>query len=384
MKIRKAFLFLVALFFIVGGSGFAADKGNFSKKPVTNNGKKWRIAYYEGGEYIVYQQVFTQMINGLMELGWIEKATIPPQSGEQTTELWKWIGENIKSDYLEFPRENHYTAGWDDKLRTETREKIIARLGTKKDVDLLLAVGTWAGKDMANERHATPTMVISTSDAVGAGIIKSIEDSGIDHITARADPYRYERQIKIFHDIIGFQKLGVPYENTEAGRSIASIGMIERLGQELGFEVVHAHTTDDTPDKKVAEESVKAGFKELASKKVDAIYVVQQNGVNSSSLPALVQAANASQIPTFSQIGSDQVKKGILLSISQAGFKYLGGYHAQKMAKIFNNAKPRQLDQMFESPPKIAINLETAEHIGFDPPVDVLNAADEIFEEIGQ
>ena len=52
------------------------------------------------------------------------------------------------------------------------------------------------------------------------------------------------------------------------------------------------------------------------------------------------------------------------------------------MAKIFNGAKPRQLDQLFEEPPKIAINLKTAELIQYDPPVDVLGSADEIYTEI--
>ncbi len=52
------------------------------------------------------------------------------------------------------------------------------------------------------------------------------------------------------------------------------------------------------------------------------------------------------------------------------------------MAKILNGARPRQLDQVFEGPPKIAINLKTAQIIGYDPPVDVLGAADEIYQEI--
>jgi hypothetical protein len=40
------------------------------------------------------------------------------------------------------------------------------------------------------------------------------------------------------------------------------------------------------------------------------------------------------------------------------------------------------LDQVFEEPKKISINLKTAVAIGYDPPVDVLGAADEIFEDI--
>ena len=75
---------------------------------------------------------------------------------------------------------------------------------------------------------------------------------------------------------------------------------------------------------------------------------------------------------------------GILASLSQAGFKYVGQFHAETFAKVFNGAKPRDLDQIFEEPKKISINLKTAVAIGYDPPVDVLGAADEIFQEIEQ
>jgi hypothetical protein len=50
------------------------------------------------------------------------------------------------------------------------------------------------------------------------------------------------------------------------------------------------------------------------------------------------------------------------------------------MARIFHGAKPRQLSQLWIDPPKIALNLATARIIGFDPPVDILLAADEVYE----
>ena len=115
---------------------------------------------------------------------------------------------------------------------------------------------------------------------------------------------------------------------------------------------------------------------------MDAIYVTEHGGVNARTLPTLASIANKAKIPTFSQSGSHEVKKGFLLSVSTAGFKYVGKFYAQTIAKILNGAKPRELDQVFEDPPKIAINLKTCELIGFDPPVDVLGAADEIFQQI--
>lgn len=376
------FLFLFVCVLLTNVSGFAADKGDFSIEPTTNNGAKWRIGYYEGGEYITYQKVLKATIEQLMQLGWIETAEIPPQKGEQTKDLWNWLVNNTKSDYLEFVEDAHYTANWDDNLREKIVVELIERLNQKKDIDFMFVLGTWAGLDMANDKHQTPMMSLSASDPLGAGIIKSIEDSGYDHVFARVDPFRDDRQIRIFYDIIEFQKLGVAYEDTESGRTQAAIDKIEKCCGEYGFEVVRCYTTDESPDVKVDEKSVKACFRELGEKGVDAIYVTVQTGVNTDSVPELVKIVNSYKIPTFSQDSSDEVRYGFLLSISQAGFKYEGRFYAETLAKILNGAKPRQLDQVFEAPPKIAINLKTAEIIGYDPPVDVLGAADEIYQEI--
>jgi ABC-type uncharacterized transport system substrate-binding protein len=115
--------------------------------------------------------------------------------------------------------------------------------------------------------------------------------------------------------------------------------------------------------------------------KVDAFYITQQLAVDLESLPKILEILNGHKIPTFSQAGSLEVQGGALLSIATAGFKYVAKYHAMKIAKILNGAKPRKLPILFEDPPKIAINLETASKIGFDPPVDILSAADEVYME---
>lgn len=349
--------------------------------PTTNNGQKWRIAYFEGGEYTDYPIFLTETIRALMRLGWIETAEVPPAKGEATAGLWNWLATEAKSKYLEFVKDAHYSTNWDAELRKKVVENVLDRMNQKKDIDLLIAMGTAAGKDFANDRHHTPTMVLSASDPLGAGIIKSVEDSGYGHLHAQVDPNRYERQIKVFHEIIGFKKLGVAYEDTVNGRSYAALDTIGKIAKERGFEVVRCFTKSDIADTKAAEDSVVQCFNELV-KSSDAIYVTLQGGVTMRSIPELVKIVNQQHIPTFSQSGSEEVKYGFLVSLSQAGFKYVGEFHAEIIAKVLNGARPNQLGQLFEEPPKIAINLKTAEIIGFDPPVILLGAADEIFRDI--
>ncbi|MCG8551200.1 MAG: ABC transporter substrate-binding protein [Desulfobacterales bacterium] len=381
MQIKKFLCSILFFSLLSSASVMAADKGGFSIEPSMNNGKKWRIGYFEGGEYINYPLNFLGIIKGLMDMGWMEKAKIPDQSGEQTAQLWQWLANSTKSRYIEFVKDAHYTGNWDTPLIEKMVPQIISRLNNKKDIDLIIAAGTKAGLKLATNKHNVPTLVISTTDPLAAGIIESVEDSGFDHVHARVDPYRHERQIQLFHDIIGFNKLGIAYQNTEQGRSCAALDSVKKVADERGFKIVPCFTTDESANVKKDEASVKKCFAALG-KSAGAIYVTTQNGVNADSIPELVDIANKYRIPTFTQSHSEQVKYGFLMSISRANFQYVGRFYARTMAKIFNGAKPRDIGQLFEDPPKIAINLKTAELIGYDPPVDVLSAADEIFEDI--
>ena len=355
--------------------------GNFSNLPVTNNGKKWRIAYFEGGEYIVYQTMLHYTVKGFMELNWAENKKIPEQNGEQTDQLWRWCSHNVKSEYIEFVEDAHYTGQWDENLTNQLQEKFINRLNQDKDIDIIIAMGTVAGQKLSNNNHNIPTIVINASDAVGAKIVKSVEDSGFDHVNAHVDPLRYERQIRLFHDIIGFKKLGMIYENTVIGKSYAGVDSVLSVSKERGFEVIPCFAKADNPDYDLAVNDYLRCLNKLA-KEIDAIYITSCTSVSDDSRPKIIKILNQHKIPSFSQMGSFEVKDGFLLSISQESFKYVGLFHADTMAKIFNGATPRQLTQLYEEPPKIAINLKTAEIIGYDPPVDILAAADEIFQTI--
>lgn len=220
-------------------------------------------------------------------------------------------------------------------------------------------------------------MVLSASDALASGIIKSVTDSDFGHVHATVDPKKFERQIRVFEELVKFKKLGVAYEDTPNGRSYAAIDVLERLKQERGFDLVRCYTKSDIADTREAEQTVIRCFEELAEK-VDAIYVTQQGGVTRRSIPTLVAIAHKHRIPTFSQSGFEEVKFGFLASLSQAGFRYVGECEAQTLAKVLNGAQPGELTQLFEEPRKIALNLKTAEIIRLDPPVLLIGAADEI------
>ncbi len=106
--------------------------------------------------------------------------------------------------------------------------------------------------------------------------------------------------------------------------------------------------------------------------------------MTANSLPHILAAMNAYKIPTFSQIGADQVRQGALLSVAKANFTGIGKFHAEVIGKIINGAKPRDLNQVYESPIRFAFNAAAAMIIGLDPETfDFLsNTADEVYKKI--
>jgi len=384
----KAFWYKVSvisamILFLSFSLGIAADKKPYPTAPPAQAAKKWRIGYYEAGAYQVYPKTLIAIANGLAALGWIEPLTVPPQENDRDTDkLWAWLAANTKSKYIEFKADAYYSYNWNKELREQTKQTVIGRLKEGKDVDLMIAMGTWSGQDLANNEHSVPTIVCGTSDPVGSKIIKSEKDSGYEHVHAQVDPTRYIRQIEAFHDVFAFKKLGVAFQDTVSGRSFAAMGDIEKFSKERQFQVVECHTPEGVTKPEAMAAVIKCA-QELAPK-IDAFYLTQQSGVSKETLPAILAAMNANKVPIFSQAGPEEVRQGVLLSIAAPDFKALGKFHAETIAKIINGAKPRDLDQVFELPAKIAFNKAAAKTIDLKDELYqlLLKTSDELYDKI--
>lgn len=373
--IKSTILILVMLVFFIPESW----AGKYPLTPVTKNGEKWRVGYLEGGMFPDYQIIFFRTVQGLMELGWIKPMDLPETYNPDHREAWQWLAENARSDYMEFVRDAFYTSEFKADQRVRTKQELLDRLNKKKDLDLILAMGTWAGQDLANDEHSIPTVVASTSDPLGSGIIKSADDSGFKHLHAKIEPDRYVRQLRLFHDITRFRTMGIVFENSLEGRTFAAVADAEQVARERGFELKICHARNSDISLEQANREALACYTELAPQ-VEAMYITVHRGENLGNLSNLLNPLFKNEVATFAMPGSEFVKHGALLSIAHAGFAYVGRFHAETIAKIFNGAKPGSLEQRWAAPSKIAINLKTAETIGFDPPFDVLVAADEIYD----
>lgn len=387
-SIGATILLFLSVFFLIFVSvsveNHAFAQANTQSLPMTPklrpDGKKWRFGYYEGGQFPDYEVILKATLRGLMELGWIEKADLPRTNDSVAGGFWKSLDTRLNSKYIEFVSDAYYAAGdFDAEKRKLVREDLLTRLSGKRDVDFMIAMGTWAGQDLANARHNVPSVVMSASDPIRSRIVKSAEDSGFDHLHAKVEPTRYQRQVRLFNDIIAFKKLGIVYEDSEEGRSFAGVDAVNEIAKERGFGIVACFAPFNNVSAAQSRSNAIDCYQRLIGQ-VDSIYVSVHRGVDNLSVPSIVQIFEKARIPSFSMVGSAHVKQGILMSIAQADFSYVGRFHAETIARILNGAKPRALPQIWEDPAKIAINIRMAKTIGFNPPVDLMLAADETYE----
>ena len=343
--------------------------------------KVWRVLYVEGGPFSNYQNTLAYTARGLEKLGLIDNGQVAiPENSESSLEMWEWLAENARGR-IRFMRDGHYSAEWDSNARPLLKEAIIERIRNRKDVDMVIAMGTWSGLDMTQEELGVPVFSMSVTDAVAAGIVASIEDSGKDNVHAQLEPGRFRRQLSMFHEIFKFKRLGIPFEDTPEGRNTAAMDELEKTAGELGIELVLASAPLDLPNVEEAYLNLKGCVDRLLEQGIDALYLTYTS-TPTHRIPSLLQPVSAAGIPSFAQAGPQLVEYGVLMSLAQASFADIGAFEAEAIAAVVGGKKAREVNQVFEPELGLAINLKTAVAVGWNPPLEILAAVDEIYKQM--
>ncbi len=353
--------------------------------PILNNGQKWRIAYYEGGPYTDYKKTLIATLQGLVKLGWIEQLELQKDIDDtDTAGIWRYLSSQAKSSYLKFLKDGFMSAGWKTNKRINNKNKMIKRLAAGSDIDMVIAMGTWAGQDLANNQHSVPVFVMSTSNPVRAKIIKSPQDSGFRHVFARCDPTRYERQIRLFHQIFRFKKLGMIFEDSANGRTYAAWEDVAKVAKEKSFTIIPCHVREFDISEDEMIRRTKRCFEKLCPE-IDAFWLTSINGLQDKYIKNYVPILIKHKVPSWSMVQNiSLIRHGILMALSKKDFGPLGLFQAETMAKIFHGAAPGELNQIFEDMDTLVVNKKTAELIDFKIPNSILRVSDTVFNELEQ
>lgn len=354
-------------------------------RPLARDGRPWRIAYIETRPFANYAATLHSLINSLYAMGWLSTNTnLPYIKGQTDTKvIWKWLTSLNNEKYLKFYEEDFFTfeSIKGDAVNDKSKE-IISRLNQQNQIDLVLVMGTEAAQRIAVTDHSTPVVAMSISNAVQAEIVKGANLSGIKHIWAHMDPYRYKRQIDIFYDIFKFKKLGVVFDDDQAGRSFSAIDDILDVARSKNFKVITENVHQ--PQKYGADmgkfsRDLRNAYSRL-SEKVDAAYIGLYIGSNPADLAYAIEPLIEKKIPVFAQQSND-VNNGALMSLARLNFSGVGGFNARAVVRILKGEQPGNIPQVYENSPNIILNLDVAKKIGYKPKFELLLGADEIIKE---
>ena len=343
-----------------------------------------RIALITGGPYYEFQLALQGFAERLAELGIIVDGNVPlPEETESLAPMWQRLAKNAGGNRLRFVADAFYSSEWEQEQRPEVKNALLKRLKDKGDIDCVLALGTWGGQDIGLESLRIPVLVFQASNAVEAGIILSSDDSGRDNLLATVDPDRHKNQVRIFHTIIGFSRLGITYEDTPTGRTTIALGDIEEAAKELGIELLRCTNVSlYANDKGPAESRLRACHEYLVKQGAEAVYLTYNlQGLGGKHTAYVLDPLIKANLPTFAQQGSYLVKLGALMSVTNESVKEEGRFVAEALEKIMNGSPPRSLPQRYKSAISLVVNLNTATLIGWNLPMEILAGADEFYQD---
>lgn len=343
--------------------------------PFLKNGKeKFKVGIVISGDYWEFFDNFKALIEGFSNIGWANKVNIPT-SFSHCNELFSYLESKKYSDFVEFPSEYFINLEWGDNFQ-EFEKKYLKQ---KPDVDIIFAYGGKAAKSFYDlDTYSIPVLSDAITDCKEAGITVSVEDSGKDFFSNKIDLEIFRQQVRLFHDIVKFKKLGIIYGDDEYGRIYGAVKDVEVVANERCFEIVRNTNVKEYMDDDTTTLYLEA-LKDLVTK-CDAIYIGASMAVTEYDImPQIVQIIEDAKIPSFSLEGTVRVKDGVLFSLSSSGMIRSGIYMATKTSHILAGTKPRSLSQKYENAFSVAINLEAAKKIGFKLPLDLLVNSDDLY-----
>jgi outer membrane protein len=263
---------------------------------------------------------------------------------------------------VQFPESKQITA---DFTMTGVRSGLDQLLGDG-DVDLVLALGPIASHDVSL-RGPLPKPVVApfVIDPGLQGLPESSGTSGVKNLSYLTIPTTMKRDVNVFLDVVPFTRLSI-LANKYLVESIP--GLEERLSSEM-------ENPDVIPTFVRVEDS---GADALASlpEDTEAVYLFPLVQLSESDYQGLIDGLNARGIPTFSYMGEEDVRKGVLAGLNPDLFPRLTRRVGLNVQQILLGTDPGTIPYAFSAGERLFINLETANLIGKFPGWGVITEAE--------
>lgn len=293
------------------------------------------------------------------------------------------MSRKIKSNCLEFVSDAFWSSEKADKSCDINNESIYKKTVIDRDVDLMIAAGTVAGKCLSSEikGYNIDTLVMTASNPVLSGIVNNYEYLGKENIHAIIEKDKFYNEINLFYKIYNFKRLGIVYIDKENEKIYAAIEEARNIERDKGIKLIEEKISGDITSADYLRDALVEKYKILSEKKVDAIYMtdhLDETEENIVFLNKIIPIFKEQKIATWSQTPrSWMVKYGVLMSLDGADPVDIVMFEAKAIEQILSGKKPGEINQVFINPKKnsVTLNLDTAQKIQLDLSFDVMASA---------
>ena len=366
---------ILAMIFIFTGvfTITGINLNNISSEVTYEKGGPLRIGYVESEEFPLYTSLITNIAKDFQKMGVLDSYNID-EFNKSANEVWNEMCDHCISNDYKFIKDMFYNL-------KDTNESIYKSAVNNESVDLVLVMGTTAGKYFADKETKNKFMVFAAADPIRSGIIKSETEKYNKNAFAHLDPNKYVRQIQAGHRLLNFKKVGVVFEKNEDAYAYSAIGDLLDQSKKLNFEVVIRNVSEAKNDNDYGRyyRDLTNAYKELVDEKIDMLYMTTATIQNEKIPDILGKDIYKNNIPVLAQTDESQVECGATVGITMYDFLEQAAFAVNQIKSYREGTPFEDLEQTNESTAKIYLNYNIAKKLGIDIPLSTLLIVDKIY-----
>ena len=260
-----------------------------------------------------------------------------------------------------------------DKWNPAEIKRAIDRLLADPQVDLIIAAGYLASNDACQRRKLSkPVVAPVILDVDIQNLPLKDGGSGVKNLSY-IDPFiSFERDIKVFRDIVFFDHLAILVPSN----ALDAIPWFERKLRRVSYEfTIDVNIVSVSTSAQQALADLPPG--------TDAVYVMPLTRLSPEQFRKLITGLMERKLPSFSMWGRDEVEAGLLASVApKSDLKRIARRIALNVQRILLGEDAGSLRVAFPTGEELTINMATARAIGVYPTWSVLTEAELLNEEV--
>jgi putative tryptophan/tyrosine transport system substrate-binding protein len=282
-----------------------------------------------------------------------------------------------QSDFLAGLRERGWVEGQNLLVETRLAEGQPERLGPIADelvalgnVEVIVAVGTAATREMQARTRTIPIVMIYANDPVASGLVASLARPG-GNVTGIATFYTevQRKQVELLRGLVtDLHRVAVLWDPSSPGSRLA-FEDIERTARSIDLTLLSAPVS--------APEDLDRALATIAAGAAQGLYV-QVSTLLYQRRRQIAAFAMAHGLPTTT-VTNELVRDGLLMSYGPdtSIIFWRAGYYVDRLLR---GAKAAELPVEQSTKFQLVINLRTAKVLGLTIPPSLLARADEVIE----